>query len=503
MALVPGREQANAPRLSLGVKLSYGLGAAAEGIGGVALSTTLINFYLVVVVGLRPAVVGLVILVSLVIDALIDPLIGRASDTLRSAWGRRHPFMYASALPIALAIAFLWRRPEGLSAGALAAYVLAMLVIVRLAHGLYMIPSNALAPELAPGYHERTGLISYRYLFGFTGAGLIGFLAQAVFLRKDASHPLGQYDPAAYAGFGLTAAVLVFVAILVSSVATHRYIPQLRQAPAGRRTLASAARESGATLANRSLLVVMTAGLFSGVAAGMAASLAAFMHYYFWGLTPQVVAVIGALTAPAALVGIRLAPWASRRLDKKRTMMTVFFLSIFVGVIPPTLRLTGVLQVGSALIPPVLVADGFVAGALVIMGHILVGSMVADVADDAAVRTGVRSEGLLFAVSGLLPKITTGVGTLVGNLMLESVHVPVGVGARTAALVTPDVMQRLVLMALPAGIALHIIAVSLLAFYRIDRGAHEANLEALRLSAPLGATPTELATEVGLPDPSA
>ena len=100
-------DAAAAPRLGLGVKLSYGLGSVAQGVGGVALGTGIINFYLVVVVGLRPAVVGAVILISLVIDALIDPLIGRFSDTLRSPWGRRHPLMYASALPIALAIAFL------------------------------------------------------------------------------------------------------------------------------------------------------------------------------------------------------------------------------------------------------------------------------------------------------------------------------------------------------------------------------------------------------------
>ncbi|HZZ88079.1 MAG TPA: MFS transporter, partial [Caulobacteraceae bacterium] len=94
-----------APRLGLATKISYGLGSIAQGVGGVALSTTIINYYLVRVAGLRPAVVGMVILVSLIIDAVLDPAIGRWSDTFRSPWGRRHPFMYFSAIPIALAIA--------------------------------------------------------------------------------------------------------------------------------------------------------------------------------------------------------------------------------------------------------------------------------------------------------------------------------------------------------------------------------------------------------------
>ncbi|MGH6971849.1 MAG: MFS transporter, partial [Caulobacteraceae bacterium] len=158
-------EAARAPRLGVGVKVSYGLGSVAQAVAGVALSTSIINFYLVRVLGLRPAVVGVVILVSLVADAMLDPVIGRLSDTFRSRWGRRHPFMYASALPIAAAIYFLWRQPEGLSHEALAAYVLAMLIVLRLCTGLYIIPSDALAPELAPDYHERTGLIGYRWFF--------------------------------------------------------------------------------------------------------------------------------------------------------------------------------------------------------------------------------------------------------------------------------------------------------------------------------------------------
>ena len=374
-----------------------------------------------------------------------------------------------------------------------------MLITVRLAGGLYQIPSDALVPELAPDYDDRTTLLSYRWFFGIIGLAVMGFVMQAVFLRKDASHPLGQYDPKAYAAFGLTAGLVVFGAILISSAATHRYIPTLSRPPAERRSFGESLREMAATLANPSLAVVMISGLFSGVAGGLAGSLEAFMRYYFWGLTPQVAAVIGVFVVPAAITGIVLAPWASRRFGKKRTMMAVFFLSIFAGVIPPVLRLIGVLQIGSPLIVPILIVDGFIAGALALMGFVIIGSMVADVAEDAAVKTGVRSEGLLFATNGLLPKITNGLGIVAGNLMLEAAHVPVGAAAATAGLVASPVMRHLVLMSLPTGIVLNVIAVSVLVYYRIDRGAHEANLEALRLAAMIGDPPTALATEIGPP----
>jgi Na+/melibiose symporter-like transporter len=471
-------------RLGFGTKVTYGLGALAQGVGAVALSTGLINFYLISVVGLRPAVVGVVVLISLFIDAVVDPAIGRWSDRFRSPWGRRHPFMYASALPIALGIMLLWRRPPGLSNDAMAIYALAMLVLVRLAGGLYQIPSDALAPELAPDYHERTSLISWRWFFGIAGSVGLAVIAGTVYLRKDASHPLGQYDPAAYASFGVMAAIVAFVAILVSTAATQRYIPRLARPAARRQTAGQALREIVSILSNPSLIAIMVSGLISGVAGGISDSIGPFMNYYFWGLTPQVASVLVAFAAPAAMAGLLLAPLLSRALDKKRTMIAVFALSMFAGVVPVSLRLLGLAPPnGSLWIPVMLAADLIVAGTLALIGVVIMGSMVADIVEDSAVKTGVRSEGLLFAARGLLPKITGGIGGLIGNLMLEFVRFPAVAETGKAVVVDPAVMRHLALVALPAGVVLNLIAISVLVLYRIDRGMHEANLEALRLAA--------------------
>jgi Na+/melibiose symporter-like transporter len=482
---------AGAPRLTLATKVSYGLGSVAQGVGGVVLSTAVINYYLVSVVGLRPAVVGAVILISLVIDAVLDPAIGRWSDTFRSPLGRRHPFMYASALPIALATCFLWRQPAGLSPEGLAGYVLGMLIVLRLAGGLYQIPSDALAPELAPDYHERTGLLSWRWFFGVFGALALAIILNVVFLRRDAHHPLGQNDAAGYARFGVVAAILVFVCIIASSLATQRYIPYLKPAPTRRQSLAQSAREIASILSNPSLLVVMASGLFSGVAAGINNSLLGFMNFDFWRLTPQVVGALIGAAAPATIIGVIAAPILSRALGKKGTMITVFTLSIFTGVIPVSLRLLGLLPPnGSPLIPVILAADFFVVAALGLTGAVIIGSMIADVVEDTAVKTGVRAEGLLFAANGLLPKITAGLGVVVGNLMMEFVHFPAIAQQNPAIPVDPAIMRHLAIVSLPAGAILNLIAVAVLMFYRLDRGSHEANLEALRLAASVIDPPT-------------
>lgn len=58
-------------------------------------------FYFSQVLGLDPELAGLSSLVALVFDAISDPLVGMISDKWQSKkWGWRHPFMFASALPL-------------------------------------------------------------------------------------------------------------------------------------------------------------------------------------------------------------------------------------------------------------------------------------------------------------------------------------------------------------------------------------------------------------------
>ncbi|HBM05927.1 MAG TPA: sugar transporter, partial [Erythrobacter sp.] len=92
------------------LKLAHGSGAAAFGIKNGGFDYFLLLFY-GTVIGLEPGLVGLAILIALVVDAISDPLVGYWSDNFRSRWGRRHPFMYAAALPVALSYFLLWNPP--------------------------------------------------------------------------------------------------------------------------------------------------------------------------------------------------------------------------------------------------------------------------------------------------------------------------------------------------------------------------------------------------------
>ena len=136
------------------------------------------------------------IAIALFFDAFLDPIVGQFSDNLRTRWGRRHPLMYASALPVAVSYLLLWNPPHW-SHEALFVYLVVVAVVVRTFITFYEIPSSALAPELSDDYDQRTSFLSYRLFFAWYGG--LTMLALA-FVVDNLS--LTRIDHIAGAGIG-------------------------------------------------------------------------------------------------------------------------------------------------------------------------------------------------------------------------------------------------------------------------------------------------------------
>ncbi|MEL0163224.1 MAG: MFS transporter, partial [Halieaceae bacterium] len=189
-------ESAHQQPLSLGIRLSYGLGAVAYGIKDNGFAYFLLLFY-TAVVGLDPALAGLALLIALLLDGLGDPVVGYWSDNLRSKWGRRHPFMYAAAVPVAISYALLWQPPDW-SDNALFLYLVVLAVLVRTLITLYETPSSALMPELTPDYDERTKIQAWRSLFGWVGGAGMAVFMYAFLLVPAPDYPVGTLNREGY-----------------------------------------------------------------------------------------------------------------------------------------------------------------------------------------------------------------------------------------------------------------------------------------------------------------
>ena len=468
---------AAAPPPGVFTKVFYGIGAVAFGVKDNGFAFFLLLYYSQVL-GLPQQRVGLAIMLALMADALFDPLVGYASDHFHSRWGRRHPFMYAAAVPVGVAYYFLWCPPAHLTGDALFAYLLFVSIGVRVLIACFEIPSSSLVAELTEDYDQRTSILSYRFFFGWWGGLTMAVLAYSVFLQPDAGHPVGVLNPDGYHFYGLVAAIIMTVSILVSAVGTHHCIPHLKQPP--RRTnegVRGALRELWQTLANPSFLRLFAAGIFGGMAAGLTAALTVYFNTYFWELNSNQMSVLVLLNFVSAMIAVGVAPVLSARLGKKPAAIATSLAGILLGPLPVLLRLVGWFPVtGSAAFLPTLGAMNTLLVTVFITSSILVASMVADVAEDSEVSTGRRSEGVFFAANAFVQKSVSGIGIFTSTLLLRGIGFPADAKPGQVA---PEIVRNLGLAFAPAIIVLYLCALACLAGYQITRESHAQNLERL------------------------
>ncbi len=151
-------------RLPLLTRLGYGAGDLYGG-GAFFIVSTLYLIFLTDIVGIRPALAGLVVLVARGWDALSDPIMGMISDRTRTRWGRRRPYFLFGIPFIVLSYILLW-YPAALDAQwARFAYALVTYLFFSTVITMVMTPYNALASELTLDYGERSRLTSFRIAF--------------------------------------------------------------------------------------------------------------------------------------------------------------------------------------------------------------------------------------------------------------------------------------------------------------------------------------------------
>ncbi|MDP1617503.1 MFS transporter [Phenylobacterium sp.] len=464
------------PPLKLHTKLLYSLGSVANAVKSRGLATFLMLFYNQVV-GLPPATVSGVLMLALIFDAFVDPVVGQVSDNFRSKLGRRHPFMYFAALPVAVAYFLLWNPPTGWSDESIVVWLVACLLTVRLFDTFFELPSSALAPELTRDYNERTSLVSMRAFFTVVGGLGMTVAAYQYFLAENPDGSGGILSRDGYMAYSAVSAILIFIVILASTAGTHSRIPYLVQPPTRKITLKAMTREVLHTLNNRAFVIATLTGMFIAVAAGSKNGLEIYFALYFWELTQSQLAILTTVGVAGSLCGVVVAPHIARAMGKKHGAILMFASALAVGITPIALRLVGVMPPnGTDLLFWILLTETFFNSGMAVATGVMLFSMVADVVEDAEVKTGRRSEGLLMSADNLFKKIVSGVGIFIAGAVLSMVSFPEG--ARRGE-VSPEILQNMGLIYLPLVTLLYGLGIVCLSLFNIDKAKHEDNLRIL------------------------
>mgnify|MGYP003385390294 CR=1 FL=1 len=455
-------------------RLAFGMGSIAYGVKDNGFATFLLLFYNQVV-GLSAASVGIAIMMAMMVEAFVDPAVGFLSDHTRSKWGRRHPWMYASAIPVAIGWLLLWNPPTGWSEMGLLFYLFGSALLVRVALSAFEIPASALAPELSSDYDERTKLFSYRYLFGWIGGLGMLSLAYGVFLVPDATHAVGLQNGPGYSSMATMAAIVMAVAILVSSWGLHgeiKYLPKLAES---NETLADHFRAFRQTVSNKAFVILMLAGLCAFTAQGISFALSNYMYQYVWLFSGGDYQWLSLSLLAGAIAAFIMAPRLTRGGDKARMGTILSILNVLLLISPYILRLMGAFPLpGSPAMLPILLTIFALNTACGVSAFIIGASMLSDVVEESEMRTGRRSEGVFFSGSFFVQKMVGGLGIFMAGAILSIAQFPAAAKPGEVPIATVD---RLTLIFVVLLFVFYGMAAFIYSRFPFGRAEHLARLE--------------------------
>ena len=418
-------------------KILYGFSSIAYGIKDNGFATFLL-FYYNQVVGLRADLVSAAIALALIIDAFIDPLIGRWSDRTRTPIGRRHPFLYGSIVPVTVAWLLLWHPPEASEPWTFV-YLLVFALAVRVSLSLNEVPGLALLPELTKDYADRTSTMRFRFLFGW-GSGLsMMALVYGVLLVPTDQYPNGLLNRDGYSQMAIIGAVAMAIGIFIAAMGTQKRIVANYKAAGHLPPSSESLGELFRTFNFRPFLLLMLAGVFAFTNQGIVFALTPYLLTHIWLFDQGDLFIYAVSLFGAAVIAFLGVNSVAQRLGKKETAATMTIVSMLLGTAPYWLRAAGLFpDPSSPVMVPLLIGIVILSTAAGIAVMICTMSMMADVTDAYEYEASKKSEGVFSSGMWLMQKAVGGIGILVAGLIVSLVGIPEGAERGSVAMPIVD-----------------------------------------------------------------
>ena len=339
------------------------------------------------------ATIGMILIVARGFDAVVDPFIGLISDSTRSRWGARKPWMVAGSLIMALSVSQLYAPSSDV--GPL--YYLGWFVAFYLGYSMIEIPYKAWGTEMARDYIDRTRIATaVAILFG------IGNLAFAIapFVLGGGS---GAYDADTLRAIGGVAAVSVPLAVGLA----------VWLAPSGAPTPARKINIQavlGAARRNRPLLwfavMFMLTGLGQGVFYGLVflyvGSVLGLAEAFVWVLLADAVVTLLSIPIWYGLVRVlqKHRAWAMGLVISAAALLGMIFLGRGDGALPWLLALVCLRAFGAAVT------------------QVAPNALLGDVVDYELLKRRVNQAANFHALNSIITKGTVTVGGGLGLMVV-------------------------------------------------------------------------------------
>lgn len=363
-------------------KVAYACGDVASNFYWRVFDVFLFIFY-TDVFGLSAAAVGTLMLVTRLIDAFSDPLMGALADRTKTRFGKFRPYLLWGVIPIAAAGVLTFTVPD-LSDSNKLIWAYGTYIFMMLAYTFINVPYGALLGVITSDTQQRTTLTSFRFIGAFSGGSLVAYITPKLVLY------LGSGNEAL--GWQLTMALYgVFAAILfcITFCGTRE---RISPPPEQKTPILQDIMDLGQ---NKPWLILFCLALIIMITISLRASSGTF-YFKYYVQRSDLIGSFAMVYMIALAVGAASTPLLTRLCDKRKLLMIlmsiVALLSVMFYFIPNdniTLMFVFQIMIGLALGPK----------------SPLVFSMYADTADFSEWQTGRRATAMIFSAAAFAQKL--------------------------------------------------------------------------------------------------
>ncbi len=377
--------------LSFSEKSAYGMGAFGKDI---AITTVylFLMFYLTDVVGLNPAFVGTLFLITRLWDAFNDPMMGMIVDNTRTKWGKFKPWIAIGTITNSIILLLLFYQPSFISKDGMYIYITITYVLWGMTYTMIDIPFWSMVPVVATSQSDRAQIATILRFCASIPWMLVGTFGLSI-ISKLSGGSIQAIEQSQ--GFFLITVGLIFIfnlSILILLVKlktnekdnTHQEKITIKQAF----TIISK---------NDQLLAFMGIVLLFNSMVQLVNGASLYFFTYVSG-DKNLFSVFSGVGGIAELAGIFSYPIIAKYLDPKKSFalactipITGWLLLLYSSYFAPT------------NIPIVMFSSIFykIGAGLFLAGSIV---MLANIVDYSEKKFGTRNESIIFSIQTLLVK---------------------------------------------------------------------------------------------------
>jgi len=396
-------------RVPLFRKVGYGTGM----LGYALLIQTYMQFHYPVfndTLGLDAVLIGWVIAISRLWDAVTDPFMGNVTDNTRSRFGRRRPWIGMGAFICALSFIALWWAPAGQSDAFYFCWLLIGSLVYYLCFTIFSVPYIAMGMELSPDYHERSRVMSIRTILQQGGVFVTASLWWLTSLDRYSDMADGMRWNSLWMG------ALIFIVIAIPAIVSREH-PSMLQA--GKETtkkktpLVKSVKETVSCWPFLNLALITVISLLGLMMVGSLGYYVTVYHIYDGVKSEEsgrLLTIVNYAVPISTIIAVPLLQKFSTKVGKRKTLMVAFGISL-VGTLLKWPFYTPD-NPWLSIIPAVLMGFGNAAA------YMFVNAMIPEAVDVDELKHGVRREGMFSAVYSWMFKIGAALALLFSGYIL-------------------------------------------------------------------------------------